>query len=74
MSHNYKGFSANLNADEEEIILCFKGRQEVACPVSNNLSLEETVKIIRLLKTKNILIGVGPFKLTKLGKRLLKNL
>lgn len=70
----YKGLGIQLTEEELKVLSVFKQEPEIACPVGVGMSLEETLKILRGLTKKDIVTGRAPYRLTKLGKRLVADL
>lgn len=67
----FKGLGYNLTNDQLKVLSVFKEQTEIACPVGVGLSLDSTMKVLKELSKLDIITGRAPYRLTKLGKRLL---
>lgn len=67
---SYQGFGIELTKDELAILKAFGNEPEIAFPVGCNLSFDETIKVLRSLTKKDVVVGRGPYRLTKLGRRI----
>lgn len=66
----HKGFGYKLNPQEELILKAFRKELEIGFPVDCGLDIETTLNVLKGLTKKNILVGRGPYRLTKLGRRV----
>jgi uncharacterized protein YjhX (UPF0386 family) len=64
-----KGFT-HLNEDELTILRAFSLHSEIAFPVDCGFSREYTLKLLQALKTKDIVTGQAPYRLTKKGRKV----
>lgn len=70
----FKGMGYQLSEQEIKVLLAFGDELEIAAPVGCDMSLDETLRVCQKLTEKDILVGRGPFRLTKLGQRLQQGL
>jgi hypothetical protein len=64
-------FGNKLSELEKRILIAFEGDSEIAFPVGIGTGVDETMKVLLELTKKDIIVGRGPYRLTKLGKRLI---
>lgn len=66
-----KGFDS-LKPEEYRILEAFTDNTEIGFPVDCGFDMTETLQILQSLKTKDIISGQAPYKLTKKGKKVVK--
>lgn len=69
----YRGMY-KLTDREYKILGCFKDSTEIGFPVDCGYSHKETLSVLQSLTKKSVITGRAPYRLTKLGKRLIENI
>lgn len=69
----YRG-TYKLTEKENTILGCFKHSTEIGFPVDCGYTRKETLELLQSLTKKSVITGRAPYRLTKLGKRLLQDL
>lgn len=67
------GFGFKLSENELTILQVFKGKKEVGFPLGS-MNVETTKRTLVSLKKKCLITGNGPYKLSRLGVRILDSL
>lgn len=69
-----KGFGHSLDKTETEILLCFDENGKCVYPAVPLLEDKELRRYIARMRLRGFITGASPYRLTKLGARLRKQL
>ena len=69
----FKGLGIPLTEEEAVVLSVFRGREYVVYPTDCELTEEQTNEALLGLSRKQIIKGRAPYRLTKLGRRMLQD-